>query len=124
QGKDSQCIAVVGDGALTAGLVFEAMNHAGDLKENMLVILNDNEHSIAPVTGALSATCADIRANHFFKSAKSKGKHLLEKIPFVGKDVERLAEEAFDAVSRVAHAPGAIFLDLGFRYYGPVDGHD
>src|SRR6185295_15699688 len=69
QNSDRQAVAVVGDGALTAGLVFEALNHAGDLKENMLVILNDNGCSIAPTTGALSATCSDIRANHFFKSA-------------------------------------------------------
>ena len=124
QKKDSHCIAVVGDGALTAGLVFEAMNNAGWLKEDILVILNDNEHSISPITGALSATCANIRAHHFFRDAKAKGKELLERIPYVGKDVERIAEQAFDAFSRAAHAPGAIFLDLGFRYYGPVDGHD
>ena len=124
QGKPSQCIAVCGDGALTAGLVFEAMNNAGWLKEDMLVILNDNEHSISPITGALSATCANLRANHFIRNAKAKGKELLERIPYVGKDVERFAEQAIDAVSRAAHAPGSIFLDLGFRYYGPVDGHD
>jgi 1-deoxy-D-xylulose-5-phosphate synthase len=124
QNKNTSCIAVVGDGALTAGLVFEAMNNAGYLKEDMLVILNDNEHSISPITGALSATCANIRAHHFFRDAKAKGKVLLEKIPYVGKDVERIAEQAFDAVQRAAHAPGSIFLDLGFRYYGPVDGHD
>jgi 1-deoxy-D-xylulose-5-phosphate synthase len=123
QGRNNHAVAVVGDGALTAGLVFEAMNHAGDVKEDLLVILNDNGCSISHTTGALSATCSDIRANHIFKSAKAKGKNLLEKIPF-GKEVERIAEQAFEAVNRAAHAPGAIFRDLGFRYYGPVDGHD
>ena len=117
-------VAVVGDGALTAGLVFESLNHAGDLKQDMLVILNDNGCSIAPTTGALSATCSDIKASHFFQSAKARGKELLEKIPLVGKDLEKVAEQAFSAVNRAASSPGAIFLDLGFRYYGPVDGHD
>lgn len=124
QGKNNHCVAVVGDGALTAGLVFEALNHAGDLKEDMLVILNDNGCSIAPTTGALSATCSDIKASHLFKQVKGKGKELLERIPYVGKEIEHIAEQALEAVSRAANAPGSIFLDLGFRYYGPVDGHD
>ncbi|HYG77757.1 MAG TPA: 1-deoxy-D-xylulose-5-phosphate synthase [Planctomycetota bacterium] len=124
QNKGNHVVAVVGDGALTAGLVFEALNHAGDLKEDMLVILNDNGCSIAPTTGALSATCSDIKASHLFKQVNKKGKEFLEKIPYVGKEVERIAEQAFEAVSRAANAPGSIFLDLGFRYYGPVDGHD
>jgi len=123
-GKNSHAVAVVGDGALTAGLVFEALNHAGDVKEDMLVILNDNGCSIAPTTGALSATCSNIKTSHFFKNVKSRSKEILEKIPVVGKDVERFAEQAFEAMSRAAHAPGSIFVDLGFRYYGPVDGHD
>ncbi|MCY3022864.1 MAG: 1-deoxy-D-xylulose-5-phosphate synthase, partial [Planctomycetota bacterium] len=124
QGKQGHFVAVVGDGAMTSGLVFEAMNHAGAAKEDILVVLNDNGCAISPTTGALSATCSDIRAMHFFKQLRGKGKDLLEKIPFVGKDVERLAEQALDAISRATHAPGAIFLDLGFRYFGPVDGHD
>jgi len=117
-------VAVVGDGALTAGLVFESLNHAGDLKQDMLVILNDNGCSIAPTTGALSATCSDIKASHLFQSAKAKGKGFLERIPYVGERIEKVAESAMEAVSRAANAPGAIFLDLGFKYYGPVDGHD
>ena len=124
QGRQNHCVAVVGDGALTAGLIFEALNHAGDLKEDMLVILNDNGCSISLTTGALSATCSDIRKSHIFKQVKGKGKEFLEKIPFVGKDVERFAEHAFEVVNRAAHAPGSLFRDLGFRYYGPVDGHD
>ncbi|MGD0090090.1 MAG: 1-deoxy-D-xylulose-5-phosphate synthase [Planctomycetota bacterium] len=124
QGKPGQCVAVVGDGAFTAGMVFEALNHAGGAKENVLVVFNDNGCSISPTTGALSATCSDIRAMHFFKEWRARGKGFLEKIPYVGKDVERLTEQALDAISRATHAPGAIFLDLGFQYFGPVDGHD
>src|SRR5579862_9861806 len=124
QKKDSFAVAVVGDGAMTAGLVFEALNHAGDIKEDMLVILNDNEHSISPTTGALSATCSNIRSTHFYRKVKNAGKELIEKIPFVGKDIERFASDTFDAMGRAAHAPGSIFMDLGFRYYGPIDGHD
>ncbi|HEY3320495.1 MAG TPA: 1-deoxy-D-xylulose-5-phosphate synthase [Planctomycetota bacterium] len=124
QGRQNHSVAVVGDGAATCGLVYEALNHAGELKENLLVILNDNGCSIAPTTGALSATCTDIKASHFFKSVKGKSKAWLEKIPYVGKEVERIAERTFEVMQKAANAPGAIFMDLGFRYYGPVDGHD
>ncbi|MFH0940134.1 MAG: 1-deoxy-D-xylulose-5-phosphate synthase [Planctomycetota bacterium] len=124
-GRSRRCVAVVGDGALTSGLVFEALNHTGELKEDLLVILNDNGISISPTTGALSATCSNIRANHLFQHATTKGKALLEKIPYVGNKVEKLAEHALEAVNRATQTtPGAIFMDLGFHYYGPVDGHD
>ncbi len=124
QGRQNHAVAVVGDGAATCGMVYEALNHAGDLKEDLLVILNDNGCSIAPTTGALSATCTDIKASHFFKSVSGRGKELLERIPYVGKEVERFAERTLEAMQRAANAPGAIFMDLGFRYYGPVDGHN
>ena len=124
QGRHNHCVAVVGDGAMTSGPVFEALNHAGGLKEDLLVILNDNGISISPTTGALSATCSDIRANHLFKQATARGKELLEKIPYVGKEVERITEKAVEAVNRATHSPGAIFVDLGFHYYGPIDGHN
>ena len=124
QGKAGQFVAVVGDGAFTSGMVFEAMNHAGAVKEDVLVVFNDNGCSISPTTGALSATCSDIRAIHFFNEWRARGKGILEKIPYVGKDVERMAEQALKAISHATHAPGAIFLDLGFQYFGPVDGHD
>ena len=124
QGKPGQYVAVVGDGAFTSGLVFEALNHAGAVKEDVLVVFNDNGCSISPTTGALSATCSDIRAIHFFNEWSAKGKGFLEKIPYVGKDVERMADQAIKAINRATHAPGAIFLDLGFQYFGPVDGHD
>jgi len=123
-GRHAKAVAVVGDGAMTSGMVFEALNHAGQLKLDLLVILNDNGCSISPTTGALSATCSDIRATHLFKQVREKGREFLEKIPYVGRNVERLAEGVLQAASRVTHAPGALFLDLGFGYFGPVDGHD
>lgn len=122
--RDTNLVAVVGDGAMTTGITYEALNNAGHLKENMLVILNDNGCSISVNTGALSATCSVIRKSGAFKSVRDKGKVLIEKIPFVGKDVEKFAENVFGAASHLTHGSGSIFLDLGFKYYGPVDGHD
>ena len=123
-GSDARSVAVLGDGALTAGLVFEALNHAGHIGSDLLVILNDNGCSISPTTGALSATCSDIRVTHFFRKFRDRGKEVLEKIPYVGKDASRLATNVFDAATRLTHQPGSIFMDLGFRYFGPIDGHD
>lgn len=125
QGRDDRhFVAVVGDGAMTSGMVFEALNHAGAARQNILVVLNDNGISISPTTGALSATWSDIRAAHFIQRLGGRGKELLERIPYVGKEMERLAKQAVNAVSRAAQFPGAIFSDLGFQYFGPVDGHD
>lgn len=124
RGEDTHAVAVVGDGAMTSGLVYEALNHAGQVNADLLVILNDNEHSISPTTGGLSATCSRIRTAHFYRRFRDKGRELLERLPYVGKKAEKLASEAFVAVSRAAHAPGALFVDLGFSYFGPIDGHD
>ena len=123
-GRHNKCVAVVGDGAMTAGLVFEALNHSGHLKEDLLVVFNDNGCSISQNTGALSATCSRVRKTGIFKKARQKGKALIESIPYVGKDVEKFAEGVFGAASHLTHSPGALFLDLGFQYFGPVDGHD
>ncbi|MCW8131726.1 MAG: 1-deoxy-D-xylulose-5-phosphate synthase [Planctomycetota bacterium] len=122
--RDTNLVAVVGDGAMTTGITYEALNNAGHLKENMIVILNDNGCSISVNTGALSATCSAIRKSGMFNSVRSKGRELIEKIPYVGRDVEKFAANVFGAASHLTHSPGAIFLDLGFKYYGPVDGHD
>lgn len=123
-GRRTHCVAVTGDGALTSGMVFEALNHAGHLNLDLLVILNDNGCSISPTTGALSASISNIRATQFYKEFRERGKELLERIPYVGKDVERFAKGVLGAASRATHAPGALFMDLGIRYFGPVDGHD
>jgi len=122
--RDTQVVAVVGDGAMTTGITYEALNNAGHLKENVLVILNDNGCSISVNTGALSATCSSIRKSPVFNSVRSKGKELIERIPYVGKNIEKFAHDVFGTASHLTHQPGAIFLDLGFKYYGPVDGHD
>lgn len=122
--RDARSVAVVGDGALTSGMVFEALNHAGQVGSDVLVILNDNGCSISPTTGALSATCSDIRVTHFFREFRDRGKEFLEKIPYLGKDASKLAGNVMDAASRLTHQPGSIFMDLGFRYFGPMDGHD
>lgn len=123
-GRQTNLVAVVGDGAMTTGLTYEALNNAGHLKENLLVIFNDNGCSISVNTGALSATCSRIRKSGVFKTVREQAKDLLERIPYVGKDVEKFAHDVFGAASHLTHAPGAMFLDLGFKYFGPVDGHD
>ena len=123
-GRSTHCVAVVGDGAMTAGVVFEALNHSGHLKEDLLVIFNDNGCSISQNTGALSATCSNIKKSGMFKKAREKGRELLERIPYVGRDMEKFAHDVMGAASHLTHSPGAMFLDLGFQYYGPVDGHD
>jgi 1-deoxy-D-xylulose-5-phosphate synthase len=123
-GRDVRSVAVVGDGALTSGVVFEAMNHAGHVGSDVLVVLNDNGCSISPTTGALSATCSDIRVTHFFRQFRDRGREFLEKIPYLGRDASRIAGNVLDAASRLTHQPGSIFMDLGFRYFGPMDGHD
>lgn len=123
QGIGSHCVAIVGDGALTAGLTFEALNHAGHIKEDILVIFNDNGCSICPNVGALSEMSSKVRKTGLYKRAKHMGKSVLERLP-LGHQAEKLAERVMDAASHFTHPAGAIFKDLGFEYYGPIDGHD
>ncbi|MBE7464891.1 MAG: 1-deoxy-D-xylulose-5-phosphate synthase [Planctomycetes bacterium] len=123
RGLKNHHIALVGDGAMTCGATFEALNHGGHIHEDMLVIFNDNGCSISANVGALSSTCSKIRKTGIFKRAKDFGREVLEKMPY-GKNAERIAEQMLGVASHLTHSPGAIFMDLGFRYYGPVDGHD
>jgi 1-deoxy-D-xylulose-5-phosphate synthase len=115
-------IPVIGDGALTAGLAFEGLNHAGHLKKNLIVILNDNEMSISPNVGALSAYLRRIMMGDLYTKFKKETKHLLEKIPAVGEPVLKIAQKAEDTVKGLV-VPGVLFEELGFEYVGPVDGH-
>jgi 1-deoxy-D-xylulose-5-phosphate synthase len=118
--KNNHVIAVIGDGAMTAGMAYEAMNNAGALKSNMIVILNDNRMSIAPPTGALSKYLSDIVTSKPYITARTLGKRLSRILPTPLQQAARRAEET----ARVALGGGTIFEELGFYYVGPVDGHN
>jgi 1-deoxy-D-xylulose-5-phosphate synthase len=119
-GSDRKVVAVIGDGAMTAGMAFEALNHAGHLKSDLLVVLNDNEMSISPNVGALSAHLTKLLSGRFFSSVREGGKKVLSHVPPM-LEVARRAEEHVKGM----FAPGGtLFEELGFNYFGPVDGHD
>jgi 1-deoxy-D-xylulose-5-phosphate synthase len=122
-GEDFKVIAVIGDGAMTAGLAFEGLNHAGQLKKDLIVVLNDNEMSISPNVGALSAYLNRILSGEVFTKFKKETKHLLESIPRVGGPVARFAEKLEESLKGLV-LPGMLFEELGFRYFGPIDGHN
>lgn len=124
--EQSTIVAVLGDGALTGGLAYEALNNAGQLKSNFIVVLNDNEMSIAPNVGAIASYLSVLRSKPFANFAREKTKDVLEHIPF-GETARKALESAEVAAMRfVAPAEKAtiIFEEMGFRYIGPTDGHN
>ena len=116
-------IAVIGDGALTGGMSFEALNHAGHTETDIVVILNDNEMSISENVGGLSKYLNRLRTNPKYYKAKVDVENILNKIPAIGKTVFRTAEKAKDSLKYFL-VPGVIFEELGFTYLGPVNGHN
>ncbi|HEY2826772.1 MAG TPA: 1-deoxy-D-xylulose-5-phosphate synthase [Pirellulales bacterium] len=116
-------VAVIGDGAFPSGIVFEAMNNAAGLKKKLLVILNDNQMSICPRVGGLAAYLDQLRMNPSYSGLKHRVVNLLNKIPVVGDPVERLLAQIKDSLKAGLHG-GMLFEELGFRYVGPVDGHN
>ncbi|UCE72597.1 MAG: 1-deoxy-D-xylulose-5-phosphate synthase [Nitrospiraceae bacterium] len=120
--EDFKIIAVIGDGAMTAGLAFEGLNHAGHLKKNLIVILNDNEMSISPNVGALSSYLQRMMMGDLYTRFKKETKHLLGRIPSVGEPVLKIAKKTEETVKGYI-VPGLLFEELGFEYVGPVDGH-
>ncbi len=119
QGKRIRPVAIIGDGAMTAGMAFEALNHAGDLKDDLLVILNDNEMSISPNVGGLSNYMTRVLSSRLFSSMREEGKRLLKHLP----PMEEFARRAEEHVKGMV-MPGTLFEELGFNYIGPIDGHD
>lgn len=117
--KDSHTIAIIGDGAMTAGMAFEALNHAGALDDNVLVILNDNNMSISNNVGGLSSYFARMWASKPYNFIRSGSKRMLSKVPPALKAVHRAEEYMKGMVS-----PGTLFEEIGFNYIGLVDGHD
>jgi 1-deoxy-D-xylulose-5-phosphate synthase len=121
--EDFKVVAIIGDGAMTAGLAFEGLNHAGHLKKDIIVVLNDNDMSISPNVGALSAYLSRIMIGDLYTKLKKETKHILELIPKVGEPVLRIAQKAEDTVKGFI-VPGMLFEELGFEYVGPIDGHN
>jgi 1-deoxy-D-xylulose-5-phosphate synthase len=119
KGEDRHAIAVIGDGAMTAGMAFEAMNNAGVSDCNLLVILNDNDMSISPPVGALNRYLAKLLSGQFYAAAKSASKNVLRGAPPLLELARRFEESAKGMVSRVT-----LFEKFGFNYVGPIDGHD
>lgn len=117
--KADKAIAVIGDGALTAGLAYEALNHAGGVKADMLVILNDNDMSISPNVGAMNKYLARMLTGKFYSGARESSKRVLSKVPTMLELARRTEEHVKGMV-----VPSTLFEELGFNYYGPVDGHD
>ncbi len=122
-GYKRNVVAVVGDGAIGAGMSLEALNYAGDLKKNLLVVLNDNEMSISNTVGAFSKYLNKIRATPLYTDLKKEVHNLLNVLPVFGKPVEKTLAHVVELIRRGA-VPGQIFEDLGFNYFGPIDGHN
>ena len=119
EGKNRKTVAVIGDGAMTAGMAFEALNHAGDIHKDMLVILNDNEMSISENVGALNNHLAKMLSGSFYTGIREGGKRLLGNIP----PIKELASRAEEHLKGMV-VPSTFFEELGFNYIGPIDGHD
>ncbi|MEC5317979.1 1-deoxy-D-xylulose-5-phosphate synthase [Brenneria populi subsp. brevivirga] len=119
EGKGRRTVCVIGDGAITAGMAFEAMNHAGDINADLLVVLNDNEMSISENVGALNNHLAQLLSGKLYASLREGGKKVLSGLPPIKELVKRTEEHIKGMV-----VPGTLFEELGFNYIGPVDGHD
>ncbi|MDE3207513.1 MAG: 1-deoxy-D-xylulose-5-phosphate synthase, partial [Pseudomonadota bacterium] len=119
RGEDRKVVAVIGDGAMTAGMAFEALNNAGAMDANLLVVLNDNDMSISPNVGALNQYLAKLLASRFYSVVRRGGEKVLGMAP----SILELAKRAEEHVKGMM-MPGTLFEEFGFNYIGPIDGHD
>jgi 1-deoxy-D-xylulose-5-phosphate synthase len=119
---DRHSVAVIGDGAFPSGIVYEAMNNAGGMRKNLLVILNDNQMSICPRVGGLGEYLDRLRINSFYTGLKSEVLKVLNKVPLLGDPAERFLAQLKESIKAGLHG-GMLFEELNFRYIGPVDGH-
>lgn len=122
-GEKFKVVAVIGDGALTGGMALEALNHAGDLHSDLLVVLNDNEMSIEQNVGGLPSYLARLRSDPMYSRFKEEIESLIGHIPAIGKAMVRSVERIKDGV-KYLFVPGILFEELGFKYLGPIDGHN
>ncbi len=119
KGEKRHCVAIIGDGSITGGMAFEAMNHAGDVDADLLVILNDNDMSISPNVGALNKYLTKVISSRLYSSVREESKKVLSAMPSVWELARRTEEHVKGMI-----APGTLFEELGFNYIGPIDGHD
>lgn len=122
-GEDFSVIAVIGDGALTGGMAYEALNHAGQLGTRLIVVLNDNEMSIAKNVGAMAEYLSRLRTDPLYYRSKEEIEEVLRRIPNIGPRIVRAVERFKDSVKYLL-VSGIIFEELGFTYLGPIDGHN
>ncbi len=123
RGEHYNVIAVIGDGAMTGGMAFEALENAGHMNSNLIVILNDNEMSIDPNVGAMAEYLSRVRSNPSYTKSKEEVEALLKKIPAIGDKMFQAADKLKDSLKYML-VPGVLFEEFGFKYYGPVNGHD
>jgi len=119
KGENKQMVAIIGDGSITGGMAYEAMNHAGAIDANLLVILNDNDMSISPPVGAMNNYLTKILSSKLYSSVREESKKVLSKMPSVWELARRTEEHMKGMI-----VPGTLFEELGFNYIGPIDGHD
>ncbi len=121
--KKNKVIAVIGDGSLTGGIAFEALNNIGHLNNDLIIILNDNEHSISKNVGALSEYLTKIITGSMYNKFRRKTMDLVKKIPKIGEPVFNFINRFFESFKMML-VPGQLFEDMGIRYFGPIDGHN
>ncbi len=117
--ENKQMVAIIGDGSITGGMAFEAMNHAGSIDANLLVILNDNDMSISPNVGAMNNYLTKVLSSKLYSSVREESKKVLSRMPSVWELARRTEEHMKGMI-----VPGTLFEELGFNYIGPIDGHD
>ena len=122
--KDKQVVAIIGDGALTGGMAFEALNHAGELQPNILIILNDNNMAIDANTGALNQYLLDISTSQAYNKLKDDVWKFLGKMSRFGPNTQQLIQSVENGLKSIVLKSSNLFESLGFRYFGPIDGHD
>lgn len=123
KGESHKVVAVIGDAAIASGMAFEALNHIGHERKNLIVVLNDNEMSIAPGVGAMHNYLSKMRSDKHYLKIKEEAEQLLKKIPAIGGKLARMGERIKDCLKYLVLS-GVLFEELGFTYSGPVDGHD
>jgi len=124
KGESNRVVAIIGDGALTGGMALEALNHIGHEKRKLMVVLNDNEMSIAPNVGAIHNYLGKVRTEKIYRKAKDELDWLLRKVPAIGGKLARTADRVKDSLKYLIAPDGMLFEEFGLKYFGPVDGHD
>ena len=124
KGEKGKVVAVVGDGALTGGLAYEALNNAGDGSDNLIVIVNNNNMSISKNVGTMSKHLTTVRTSKKYFTFKSNARRFIAKIPKIGVHINKMLTEFNTKIRKRVYKNATFFEDLGFRYYGPIDGHD